>query len=56
MGPGPMVGRARYARLTYYRYRFTTGAERASTGAWWRREFVGYLTDPIAAAGLSRAP
>ena len=37
----------RYLRLAYYDYRFTTSAERAETGAWWHRELIDYLTDPI---------
>jgi hypothetical protein len=45
--PNPLEDRARYARLAYYQYRFTSAAERAATGAWWKREFVGYLTSPI---------
>jgi lipase maturation factor 1 len=47
MGPPPLSGRANYARLAYYQYHFTSSAERARTGAWWKREFLGYLTDPI---------
>ena len=31
----------RYLRATVYDYRFTDSAERNSTGAWWRREYVG---------------
>ena len=30
-----------YVRAQYYRYRFTTRAERRATGAWWHRELVG---------------
>ena len=47
LGPNPLAGRTRYVRLAYYQYRFTSSAERAKTGAWWKREFVGYLTNPI---------
>jgi len=47
LGPNPLPGRPRYARLAYYQYHFTSAAERAKTGAWWKREFVGYLTDTI---------
>jgi hypothetical protein len=47
LGPNPLSGRPRYARLAYYQYRFTARAERAQTGAWWKREFVAYLTRPI---------
>ncbi len=31
----------RYVRATFYRYRFTNGAERAQTGAWWKRQELG---------------
>jgi lipase maturation factor 1 len=37
----------RYVRLVYYRYRFSTPTERATSGAWWQRERVGYLTEPL---------
>ena len=30
-----------YIRARHYRYRFTTPAERASTGRWWSRELIG---------------
>jgi Protein of unknown function (DUF1222). len=33
----------RFLRFARYDYRFTTSAERSRTGAWWRRELVGYL-------------
>jgi hypothetical protein len=36
-------------RLAYYQYRFTSFQERAATGAWWKRTFVGYLSGPIEA-------
>ena len=38
----------RYVRLVSYRYRFTTSADRSRSGAWWSREFVGYLTGALA--------
>ena len=47
LGPGPLTGRPQFARLAYYDYRFTTRAERAETGAWWKRTFRGYLTGTI---------
>ena len=47
LGPNPLEGRPRYVRLAYYQYHFTTSAERAQTGAWWKREFLAYLTQPI---------
>ncbi len=37
----------RFVRLVLYDYRFTTLAEGAD-GAWWRRELIAYLTEPIA--------
>ena len=37
----------RYVRLAQYQYDFTTPEGGRETGAWWRREFVGYLTEPI---------
>jgi len=33
----------RFFRFARFDYRFTTSAERSRTGAWWRRELVGYL-------------
>jgi lipase maturation factor 1 len=47
LGPNPLGGVPRFARLAYYRYHFTSRQERAETGAWWKREFVGYLTDVV---------
>jgi hypothetical protein len=29
------------ARMAFFRYHFTTPAERRATGAWWTREAVG---------------
>ena len=49
LGPNPLSGPPRFARLAYYDYRFSTRAERAATGAWWERKFVGQLTAPIPA-------
>jgi hypothetical protein len=31
----------RYVRATFYRYRFTTPAERTQSGAWWKRQELG---------------
>src|SRR3989442_1203313 len=45
-------GPPRYVRLASYRYRFSTPAERARTGAWWDRVFAGYLTRPLSLADL----
>ena len=36
-------------RIAAYDYRFTTRAERAQTGAWWKRTLKGYLTEPVSA-------
>jgi len=55
LGANPFPdGAPRYVRLAYYRYRFTTRAERSRTGAWWSRELTGYLTRPVSLADLSR--
>ena len=51
LGPNPLLQPPRYARLAYYRYHFTTRAERAQTGAWWKRRFIGYLTDAMSVQG-----
>jgi hypothetical protein len=54
LGHNPFPERApRYVRLAYYHYRFATPAERAGTGAWWQRQFVGYLTPALS---LGRGP
>ena len=53
LGPNPLGGRPRYVRLAYYRYHFTSSSERAKTGAWWKREFDAYLTEPIGTGGPS---
>ena len=45
--PNPLEGPPRYLRLAYYHYHFTSPSERSATGAWWKREFVDYLTNPI---------
>src|SRR5579884_4087206 len=58
LGPAPFPGGGsppRYVRLAYWRYRFTTPEERARTGAWWHREFVGFLTRPLTARDLRGA-
>ena len=39
-------GPPRYVRLTMYRYRFTT-REEAADGAWWVRERLGPMTEPL---------
>jgi lipase maturation factor 1 len=48
LGENPFPGAPpRYVRLVYYRYRFSTPTERATSRAWWQRERVGYLTEPL---------
>jgi hypothetical protein len=37
----------RYVRAIFYRYRFTTSAERRETGAWWKREELGEYLPPV---------
>jgi len=43
----PFAGRAppQHLRVLAYRYRFTTAAERAATGNWWRAELLGEFPD-----------
>jgi hypothetical protein len=54
LGHNPFPDRApRYVRLAYYQYRFATPVERSGTGAWWERQFVGYLTPALS---LGRGP
>jgi hypothetical protein len=36
----------RYVRVVRYEYHFTTAAERAATGNWWRRTPVDYYVQP----------
>src|SRR2546421_3047419 len=45
-------GPPRFVRLAYYRYRFSTPRERATSGAWWQRERGGELTKPLSLAQL----
>ena len=47
LGPSPLRGATRFARFAYYQYHFTSQTERTESGAWWKREFVGYLADSI---------
>ncbi|HEX4601737.1 MAG TPA: lipase maturation factor family protein [Gemmatimonadales bacterium] len=52
LGENPFpAGPPRYVRLVYYHYRFATPAERARTGAWWQRDFAGYLTPALSLPG-----
>jgi hypothetical protein len=46
LGRNPFPGAPpRFVRFAQYDYRFTTVEERARTGAWWKRELVGYLPE-----------
>ena len=45
----PAAGPPQWLRLVLYDYRFTTPEERRASGAWWHRERVGELTDPLRA-------
>ncbi|HEV8396731.1 MAG TPA: lipase maturation factor family protein [Vicinamibacterales bacterium] len=45
LGPNPLGGRPQCVKLVYYQYHFTSRAERAATGAWWKRERIGDLTN-----------
>ena len=48
LGENPFpTGPARYVRLVYYQYHFSSASQKPETGAWWRREFLGYLTEPV---------
>jgi hypothetical protein len=40
----------RWIRARYYRYRFTTRAERQATGAWWARDLAGEFLAPVTLA------
>ncbi len=45
LGKNPFLdGPPRYVRLVYYQYRFTSAGQKSKTGAWWHRQFLGYLT------------
>jgi len=37
----------RFIRAEFYKYEFTTIAERRATGAWWKRELVGEYLPPV---------
>jgi hypothetical protein len=41
LGPTPLAARPISVRIAMYDYRFTTGAERAQSGAWWVRTLRG---------------
>ena len=48
-GRDPLPDHPRAVRIAYWQYHFTTRAERAETGAWWRRELLG-TTAPLPCA------
>lgn len=51
LGGNPFPDRPpRYVRALLYDYRFTTGPERAATGAWWSRTLVGAYS-PVLSLG-----
>jgi hypothetical protein len=53
MGETPFAdGPPRYLRLALYDYHYTTWSERTESGAWWRRELIEYLTQPVSLADL----
>ncbi len=37
----------RYVRAGLYQYRFSTSAEKAATGAWWHRQWLGDYSPPL---------
>jgi hypothetical protein len=41
----------KYVRAEFYKYEFTTAAERAATGDWWKREKIGTYYPPVALNG-----
>jgi hypothetical protein len=41
-------------RASFYRYEFTTPAERAQTGAWWKRRHIGEYLPPLSVTDLKR--
>jgi hypothetical protein len=52
--PGPFTDTPpTYIRGRFYRYRFTTAAERRKTGDWWHRELVGDYLRPVALPALA---
>jgi hypothetical protein len=45
--PEPLPREPVAARIAFFRYHFTTPAQRESTGAWWTRQELG-TTRPLA--------
>jgi hypothetical protein len=48
----PFEDPPRQLRVLRYRYRYTTPAERAETGEWWRRERLGTSVEPVTLEAL----
>ena len=54
LGPDPFPeAPPRWVRLAYYDYEFTTPAERAETGDWWKRKALG-TSNPFSMASFER--
>jgi hypothetical protein len=51
MNPPPFPTPPRYMRASIYDYEFTTPAERARTGAVWRRKLLGIWFGPVSLTG-----
>ena len=51
LNPPPFPNPPRYMRALLYDYRFTTPAERAQTGAVWRRQLQGIWFGPVSLTG-----
>jgi hypothetical protein len=48
MGTNPFPNQPpAYVRAFFYRYRYTSPAQRRETGAWWSREFLGVYLQPV---------
>ena len=45
----------RFLRARYYRYRFTTRAERRASGNWWKRDLIGDYLPPLTLRAVERA-
>jgi len=45
----------RFIRAQYYRYQFTTPAERRESGRWWKRELIGTFYGPVSLRPASPA-
>jgi hypothetical protein len=51
----PFADRApKFVRALYYRYRYTTAAEKRETGAWWHRELIDQYLPPVSLDVLIR--